>query len=373
MLSRLQPPIYIANDMFRPKIKIPWKKSSLCPCGSGKTLNRCCAGIDGTPRSKPFNLNKTERKTGLNRSGCYLAGQDNCGAKLSLEHALSHNIIDPLGDLAIRGFPGVDGETDVVVPKGSAGYKVLCNLHNADLSPLDAQAGRVFAELGAAIFPIRHPANKERENWVYIDGPRLESFSLKALAAYVAAKVITRSGKKVELNVDWTKLKRAILAGDLDDGGGMYICASPAPNEVDGCQFIPISNLDGQLVGIHCVMRGFSFRTIFDPTHAGAGTVPPNATFRPSVHQLYGIGGSAFIYLAWRRRANLRQYSSGRVITTPTGSSSSVPFDLLAGSPKEEIRTKLLQQPTEMPQSFAPIDVGHFEADPPPILGRSKR
>ena len=359
--------------MVRPKIKIPWTKISRCPCGSGTTLNRCCAGYDGAPRSKLFNLDRAERKTGLNRAGCYLAGQDNCGAKLSLEHPLSHNIVAQLGDLAIRGFPGVDGETDVVVPKGSAGYKVLCNLHNADLSPLDAHAGRVFAELGAAIFPIRHPDNKERENWVYVDGPWLESFSLKALAAYVAAKVITRSGQKVELDVDWIKLKRAILVGSLEDGGGMYICASPAPNEVDGCQFMPISNVGRQLVGIHCVMRGFSFRTIFDPANAGEGTIPPNATHRPSVHQLYGIGGSSFIYLAWRHKANLRQYSSGRLTTNPTGSSSSFPFDLLAGRPKEDIRTKLSQQPIEMPITFAPIEVDHFEADPPPTFGAKKR
>ena len=295
---------------MRPKIEIPWKRTSRCPCGSGRTLNRCCAGLDGAPRSKPFNLERADRNTGINRKGCYLAGQGNCGEKLSLEHAISHNIVKQLGDLAIRGFPGTDGKTDVVVPKKSAGFKVLCNLHNADLAPLDEHAGRVFSELGAAVFPIRHPDNKDREKWVYVDGPWLETFSLKVLAAYVAAGATTQSGHKVEVEVDWAKLTHAILTGNLDPGGGMRICASPAPNEVDGFQAIPICTRGNHVVGVHCVMRAFSFITVFDPNGTDPGKVIPNSTFRPSIHQLYGPGGSAFIYLSWRHRPNLRQFSS---------------------------------------------------------------
>ncbi len=354
--------------MAKPKIKLPWRLADPCPCGSGERFGKCCtAGTDRTLRARPFSLERSPDSTGIDRDGCYLSGNHNCSRILSLEHPISRNILEKLGNVAQRGFPGTDGTVDVILPASSVGCRVLCDRHNSDLSPLDSYAGRVFGDLREAVLPIRHPTNDVRERWVYIDGPKLEAFTVKVVAAHQAVGNFTSRGKPQSFQVDWAKLRLALMSGQFEDGGGMHICASRAANEIDGCQYSPLATQDNWLIGIHMRIAGFSFATIFDRERMHTGILPANHTYRPSIHQLYGPGGSAFIALGWRHRYNGRSFSRGRITVTPTGSSSTYPFKPLLGPPELDIRTKLTSK-SEMRQwsAFAPINVEPFSAPDAP-------
>ncbi|MFG1278979.1 SEC-C metal-binding domain-containing protein [Xanthobacter autotrophicus] len=339
--------------MKKPKIALPWGTMSSCPCGSGRKFAACCRGVDGTPRVPKFNLARHENETGVNNDNCYLSGNYNCCKKITLEHPISRNILDSFSNLAIRGFSKSDGSVDVIVPAKSAGYRVLCKTHNSDINILDEHAGRIFRYLGLIIIQIRHVQKNPIEGWVYIDGPKLEAWSVKVIAAHQAIGNFTEFGSHVNYHVDWKKIRIAILTGEFEPGAGLYICAAQAANEVDGIQYNAVVS-NGWLIGIRCVMRGFSFLTIFDFERVSAETIPENATYRGSIHQLFAQGGSALLFLAWNHRANLKTYSRGELRYAQTGSSSTAPFLPLDGPPEQDVRTKLRPPKEDELRAFAP-------------------
>lgn len=352
--------------MQKAKIRLPWTPIDLCPCSSGLTLKRCCGGIDGSPRASKFDLERASDQTGINLKGCYLAKHANCGSKISLEHPISRNILEQFSNFALRGFKDTDGTIDVIIPAKSAGYKVLCDRHNSDLSSLDDHAGRFFRDLGPAVFPIRHPQDENLLNWVFVDGPKIEAWAIKVIAAHQAVGNFTERGVPVSYQTDWNKIHRAILKGQFEPKGGLYICAARSPNEIDGVQFSAISS-QGWLIGVRLVVRGFSFAVLFDPERASEDTLPANATYRGSVHQLFGQGGSAFLFIAWHHRPNLRSYSRGQLYYSQTGSSSTAPFKLLDGPPQQDIRTKVRPSKPEDALAFAPQPVGPVHPASPPL------
>lgn len=352
--------------MPRQRVQLPWKTNDRCPCRSGEIYGRCCKAPEHSPRAKKFDLERAANQTGKDRAGCYLAGYQNCGEKLTIEHPISRNILEQFSNLGIRGFSGTDGTVDVVVPPKSAGYKVLCDHHNSDLSLLDTHAGQVFRDIIDAVLPIRHAQKKQLLNWVYVDGPKLEAWSTKVIAAHQAAGKLSNGGRPVTYQVDWNKIRRAILKGEFEPNGGLYICDAIAPNEVVGVQYHGV-HCNGWLVGVRVVMGSFSFMTIFDPVRASGDTIPRNATYRSSIHQLYAQGGSAFLFFAWRTRAKIKSWSRGEIRYSQHGSSSFAPFHQLSGFPAQDLRTSPKPLKDGKASEFAPAPVGKVLPPSPPF------
>jgi hypothetical protein len=339
--------------MQQPKIILPWVGYQPCPCLSGKIFAQCCRGRDGAPRAKAFDLGRPANLTGHDKPGCYLSGKENCGEKLTIEHPISRNILEQWDNLAVRGFPGTDGTVDVIISPAAAGMRVLCDLHNSDLALLDEHAGRVVKELREIVIPMRHPQDDPLRKWIYVDGPMLSAWSVKLIAAHQAKGTFTQQGRSVKCDADWSKISAAILRGEFEEGAGLFICSYPKGNEIDGVQFDPLVS-SGWLVGVHVRIIGFSFITIFDMKRAGHGLVPPGATYRGSVHQLYAQGGDAVLYLAWRKRAELRSYSRGRLEYSQWGSSSMGGSPSLNGRPEIDLRAKIRPSVENVDLSFAP-------------------
>ncbi|WP_212001364.1 hypothetical protein [Bradyrhizobium sp. JYMT SZCCT0180] len=285
--------------------------------------------------------------TGVEQEGCYLSFTKNCGGGLTREHQISQNLIKKIpGRFAVRGFPGADPTVDVIVPVEVQGSKVLCKRHNEALSPLDDQAGKMFARL----YPSTQFLTKRRygaaltSRWVFIDAPKLEAWSAKVLAGTHAAGLVRMQGIKHNQPLDYNKMRAAIERGEFENGAGMYVLADPNANE-HGLQYRPhISN--GVVVGIHMNLARFSFLLIIDAEFCDFRHIYSQPhTYRPSVHRLYGDGGETKLFLSSRQRPNPKNVSQGRVIWTSTGSSSAAPFDRLQGPPEVDDRTRQKSKP----------------------------
>ncbi|MCP3369726.1 hypothetical protein [Bradyrhizobium cajani] len=250
-----------------------------------------------------------------------------------------------LGDrVAVRGFPGADPTVDVIVPVEAQGSRVLCKRHNEALSPLDHRAGKMLERL----LPATQYISKRRfgaalaSRWVFMDGPRLEAWSAKVLAGTHAAGLNRRAGVKLDYSLNYSKVRAVIERGELEEGAGMYVLANIRPNE-HGLQHTLHNNPAlGAVVGIHINLAFFSFMFVLDAQRFDFDFISSQPhTYRPSVHRLYGPGGDAKLFFAWKRRPDFKQTSQGRVFWSPTGSSSAAPnFELLSGPPEIDDRTK---------------------------------
>lgn len=355
---------------MRAKILLPWGAGARCPCGSDRAYGICCRGVDGGPRTKAFNLEPKPPKTGYGHPRCYLGHTNDCETKISREHILSESILRQFDALAIRnaaGLGGADGVKDIVLPTQAATSNILCSRHNSTLSPLDEVAGKFFSSLHEAVPPIRQPNATAARGWAYADGPKLEAWAIKILAGTHASGNITVQGRPIETAIDREKAKAALYRGEFEPGAGLYVHANNVPNEMDGAQWY-LHRTGPLLCGIHICMQGFSFSVVLDATNLEPNALPANATYRPSLHQLYGVGGDAWIVLGWRHKAELRQYSSGQIFTSPTGSESMWPYRPLKGPPELDIRTKFNDQLTPRAErSMAPVSIARVKRPDPPL------
>lgn len=110
--------------------------------------------------------------------------------KISREHYFSADILERIGKSPISGLAWLNGEVKDLSP-ASLTSKILCERHNSVLSPLDAEAGKLFDALGeidAALGDTAPPAPSKE--WV-LNGADLERWLLKTLLGVARAKGLT--------------------------------------------------------------------------------------------------------------------------------------------------------------------------------------
>src|SRR5205085_12550116 len=81
--------------------------------------------------------------TGQSVSGCFFADSRNCGERLSGDHIVSAIVLRQITTEKIT-ITGPEFSRSVFTQDNSLKIKWLCKRHNAALSPLDVQAGRLF-------------------------------------------------------------------------------------------------------------------------------------------------------------------------------------------------------------------------------------
>ncbi len=156
-----------------------------CPCGSGRSFGDCCLGGDARPRPRPAPLQPPRPPSGHRHPRCYLASSADCSAKLSREHYISRTLISDPG-LKVWGFPWQPTEYFHCSPDALTA-KILCQRHNSALAPLDAEVGRTFRALGAAIEHASRRSLATRPAYFLISGTALELWAMKTLAGLYAS------------------------------------------------------------------------------------------------------------------------------------------------------------------------------------------
>jgi hypothetical protein len=109
---------------------------------------------------------------------CWARAIGGCSSKVSREHYVSQSLW-PDPTIEVVGFPWCKDEPKRI-GLGSLTAKILCDVHNAALSPLDAAAGAAMDTLRrvVAFRPNRRRRSKKGVRFD-IDGPLLERWFLK--------------------------------------------------------------------------------------------------------------------------------------------------------------------------------------------------
>jgi hypothetical protein len=123
---------------------------------------------------------------------CWAAVLGDCKGKQSREHYMSAGLWKGR-TVWVRGFAWLGGQ-DKEIGVGSLQSRILCEYHNRELSPLDAEAQRVLETLEQIILTLRTNATLKPRNayrkpktW-YVDGPKFERWAAKFLIGLICAE-----------------------------------------------------------------------------------------------------------------------------------------------------------------------------------------
>ena len=261
-----------------------------------------------------------------------------CCEKISLEHGVSRNILEKWGEFATREVR-FGPEKDIVLPAAKMGSNVLCERHNNALSPLDSYAGVLYDKLVAHVGPAFKGGGVAPAS-MYIDGPHLEAWALKVMAARWPAG-FTQGGKRLDLSVDENLLIDAIQCGRFMPRGGLYVYANRIANEFEGVQHYGHLNLRKmRWVGVELAMAGLNIVVIFDPLNADWNDdVLTRSTYRPFAQRLSMPGGVVELHFGWPgKRTTIWANATAR--PNDVGSSSQFPFEPLPGPPEKIVKVR---------------------------------
>lgn len=257
-------------------------------------------GPDNTLKTTPSVTCPPRPKTGYSNPRCYASQLVDCSPKLSDEHFVSHGILRVLesnGRVTIGGFDWQQEKDVLELPTARAAVsRVLCQRHNAALSPLDGKALRFFEKLDNVIL------QRERRNLVFLfDGTDLERWMLKTLC-----------GSAVSGNAD---IKKAQITGwkpnllwlnilfdgkPFPDRWGLYYAGESADQIERGFKLRTLTNGENGVYGIRIRLDDELFLLLMDtPPEDLAGTYLARYTYRPKAIGLQNAFCENVILLGW--------------------------------------------------------------------------
>jgi hypothetical protein len=213
---------------------IPWTRrliASECPCGSGNKSYGCCWRGDGKWEKAPvgaINLPQLEALPSTN-DRCYLSSHGDCSSKITREHSISRNILERItkDKLTVENAGHIfGGKNRVEIGIDAFAAKVLCDVHNPALSPLDSAAGIAFSTIEALTKDIARIADPTAalRSFHISSGMDLERWLIKVYCGLVAAeKIRGSSGKILQLSALQSYFFDALLGiSSLPSPLGLY-------------------------------------------------------------------------------------------------------------------------------------------------------
>ncbi len=168
----------------------------------------------------------------------------------------------------VRGFSWLKGE-DKEIGVESFQSRILCERHNHELSPLDAEAQRVLDTLEQIVSNLRTNATLKSRNayrrpktW-HVDGSKFERWAAKVLVGLVCAE---------ESDAKWHDTNTQVLEppvwvvqaifnrGELRPPAGLHFATSYQADLVSGLGIGPLSHpVSKEIVGRDISFGGFRF------------------------------------------------------------------------------------------------------------------
>ena len=193
----------------------------------------------------------------MNNPGCYLNGYSSCDDKLSGDHLVSRSILSQLEGNAIyiEGLPWCKDLKRVGI--GSVTGRVLCRLHNSQLSNFDSSAAKLFRCLHQ--LPRRLAESKEREECI-VNGLNIERWMLKTMVTLLASGNASRNGQVVRPSLDPVWLSVLVGKDEFGAGCGLYL-ERPASDNVEMMEELTIRLewINDTCVGVTTSFLGFLF------------------------------------------------------------------------------------------------------------------
>lgn len=249
-----------------------------CVCDSRKVFEKCCLPALLHETKPGVDLSPPLPATGFSRPGCYMSSTHDCDDVPSQEHYVSECALRHVDDVVqVSGFPWLkEGEKRrIPIPALTAG--VLCERHNAALSPLDTIGG----EMIGAIREFAFSDTQARRRTVVLNGRDVERWMLKCLFGLVASRNLQSSqGEMVDTEITHRCVE--LLHDDVpfETGRGFYI-RTDYPSAVQAVSEISVSPLinpsKATLQGLTMSIMGLDFLASTCPISVDGGH------FRPSV------------------------------------------------------------------------------------------
>lgn len=244
--------------------------------------------------------------TGISNPKCYLRATSNCGDNISKEHYISRSVlssVEEAGTQKIAGMPWQTPETFRILPTDSLVAKVLCERHNAALSPLDAEAGRFIRTIGG--YDRDFHEKPYHTEITLCCGEELEKWMLKTVCGMVAAQAVARDGVQLEATIpdSWV----SILTGEQDWPRlwGMYVAVPKGiAYHYSSFWFKPFLHPDtGQVMAAELTINGIvCYLLLGRPDRPSAWGI-----HRPRTFIFERDGVEKFIEVSWRD-PRLQQY-----------------------------------------------------------------
>jgi hypothetical protein len=212
--------------------------------------------------------------TGYAHPRCYLRSTNDCSAKISGEHFISKNVLEAMqGEIEFGGLPWIESGTTVTYGLNSLVSNILCKRHNEALSPLDAEAGRIFRSLQDICLNLSPKAKSlsRKGKWFLVSGQALELWCLKTLFGVFHAKLASRQGERLidTHTLDPAPFLAALESHSLPPPCGLYLRAKQ-DGVISGIDekvtAIPIGDEERKaIIGIRIGMLGFEFDVLMRP------------------------------------------------------------------------------------------------------------
>jgi len=288
------------------RLTVSWDKNGLCPCTSGINYSECCAGIDGFPAPKKYNLTPPNEITGIVNNNCFLSLDQNCSERISREHYISEAVLKQFDGLWIEGAPWLKkGEQKNYTTKALAS-KILCERHNSALSSLDEIAKMSFSNLREANAYATKKTLSKKTKYFIVDGHGLELWALKTMLGLYNAKIFQSENRRISSDYDFNykKIYKSFLAGRFEPPLGLHIGTEVGKFVKNRIGFHPLLNEEYKIIsGMIINIFGTYFYFIFDTLGLAQNRLISNSNYRPWVIDIMGGKHKSRIILPWNKGA----------------------------------------------------------------------
>jgi hypothetical protein len=231
---------------------------------------------------------------------------EDCSANGSREHFVSRSVLILIGDRHVRidGVPWLaQGETKAL-PIDALAANILCERHNAAMSPLDTMGGQFFGAVRSIYDDLGNRKTLSRKpQWFLFSGEELELWLLKtAFGLYHSG---TAAKERRRLREDQTidpAIMGAFHGAPIMPPCGMYILK--ATEQYDGprnvMNFAPLSSDNNErMVGLRVMFMGLTLAILFDPNTVYNETFVNTEAYRPSYLMFRNPKRTHTIALTW--------------------------------------------------------------------------
>lgn len=199
--------------------------------------------------------------TNYSHPKCYAKSTGACSHKISKEHLISDNILRDFEEnktVKIAGLPWIEHQTFNLLSRKSLVSHVLCENHNHQLSPYDAEAGEFLRCLNEfdSDFNAPQPSNEVKQ----FNGEFLEKWMLKVLCGLIASNQISEGGERKPVPLKEIYVGILFNGNLFPDTWGLYFKV-PAANEVhkfNSVSFQPKTG-GGEVKCVEVLLHNFTF------------------------------------------------------------------------------------------------------------------
>jgi hypothetical protein len=272
----------------------------LCPCDSGKILERCCRRFDGAVFKEPSPIRPPGAPTRYSHPRCYLNFTQNCSTKISGEHPVSKGILQQIGQsVRVTGWPKPGDDKTLATKNLTA--NILCTRHNSAFSDVDNAATKLFKFVNAISVDLANKSLSSKNKFYFVSGNDLEIWATKALLGVFNSQ--PRNTVLARYAVDQNVIEDTIRSARPPGMCGIYLNARLGTPRVHHENEITVGTItlkeDMRLIGLIIDIGGLSFDFLMDPL--GINTLGEMATkiYRPAHLMFEGRRRSHVIFLSW--------------------------------------------------------------------------